>query len=399
MSSTKTTKVYGSRWQIEGDMLGVGGQGSVFKVLDRFVTDPLDARVEGIREELVKMQPGYLQQVANVAAAIGEAIRASRNYVPRFGALKVLHTADNAGDFAKALQRMEREIEVYETIEHPNLLKILDKNIGERWFVVDYQAGGTLEAHIERYKGDLLGSLRAIRPIVEVVSQLHRKGAVHRDIKPGNIFIGREGQLILGDAGLVFFVDDRTRITEKIESVGTHQYMPPWAEGCRVEDVKENFDVFSLGRVIWAMVSGKTKTSYYWDAHREHNEVEFMFRDDPTIRWARRIFDRSVVADESECWSLASDLLSQVDAVIRVIERGGQVLDKDLARNCTVCGIGQHNLFRGGTQEDASRFGLFPKDQTVHHIFSCDHCGHSEIFRWDNPTVVPEAWKKKPPKA
>lgn len=54
-----------------------------------------------------------------------------------------------------------------------------------------------------------------------------------------------------------------------------------------------------------------------------------------------------------------------------------------------------HYQFLGRDQASASRFGLKPIDQVVHYIFECDRCGHSEIYRWDNLTLMPLAWKEK----
>jgi len=64
---------------------------------------------------------------------------------------------------------------------------------------------------------------------------MHEAKLVHRDIKPGNIFIGKDGSFVLGDAGLVFFDDrDKSRLSGTFENVGTRDYMPGWAHSQRV---------------------------------------------------------------------------------------------------------------------------------------------------------------------
>ena len=86
---------------------------------------------------------------------------------------------------------------------------------------------------------------------------MHGKGLVHRDIKPENIFVDESEQLVLGDFGLVFFMDrDRTRLSDAYENVGSTDWMPGWATRMRIEEIKPSFDVFSLGKTIWSMVLG-----------------------------------------------------------------------------------------------------------------------------------------------
>jgi len=81
-----------------------------------------------------------------------------------------------------------------------------------------------------------------------------------------NIFIARDGRLVLGDFGIVFFEGNTDRITESLERVGTRDWMPPWAHtGLRIDDVKPTFDVSCLGRVLWAMLSGRDFLPFwYW---------------------------------------------------------------------------------------------------------------------------------------
>ncbi len=100
--------------------------------------------------------------------------------------------------------------------------------------------------------------MKAFRPLVEGVAKLHERGFVHRDIKPQNIFIDANGNLVLGDFGIVFFDDPaHTRLSATFENVGSRDWMPGWAYSVRIEAVKPAFDVFSLGKVLWAMISTK----------------------------------------------------------------------------------------------------------------------------------------------
>src|SRR5262249_15518751 len=150
---------------------------------------------------------------------------------------------------------------------------------------------------------------------------------------------------IVGDAGLVFFQQDRSgisRVTETFENVGTRDYMPAWAMSQRIDDVRPTFDVFSLAKLIWAMVAGRIACPL-WYIHRPDTDLETLFPDQPEMRWSRKILDNCVVEFEADCKAgTANDFLMMVDAFIKVLERGGQVLDKTGNRPCTVCGLGQY---------------------------------------------------------
>jgi serine/threonine protein kinase len=99
-------------------------------------------------------------------------------------------------------------------ILHPNLLKILDADPDAKWFVSQFHPNGTLVENQHQFVGNFSKALRAFRPLVEGVSELHKHGRVHRDIKPQNVFFDAADNLILGDFGLVFFTDaDHTRLS------------------------------------------------------------------------------------------------------------------------------------------------------------------------------------------
>ena len=144
------------------------------------------------------------------------------------GALKVLHQPEDARNAATAQERIQREIEAMATIVHPNLLTILEADPDAEWFVSQFHPHGTLAENQHRFAGKFVEALRAFRPLVEGVAELHKQGIVHRDIKPQNVFLDAAGRLILGDFGLVFFTDERhTRISGTIENVGSRDWMPP----------------------------------------------------------------------------------------------------------------------------------------------------------------------------
>ncbi len=186
------------------------------------------------------------------------------------GALKVLLPRDTDAEAQKAHDRWKRETEALRTIQHPNLIKLLDSNQnhnrdGKCWFVMEYHRNGSLDKHRGRFTGNVRATLEAILPLVDAVAKLHKGKYIHRDIKPQNIFVADDGQLVLGDFGLVYPVNsDSSRVTGTNESVGSGDWMPPWADRERWESPRPVFDVFTLAKVIWWMISGRRPFPHHY---------------------------------------------------------------------------------------------------------------------------------------
>jgi serine/threonine protein kinase len=223
----------------------------------------------------------------------------------------------------------------------------------------------TLSNDLGRTRGDLLASLLSIRPVVEAVALLHDSKLVHRDIKPDNVFVASDGRLVLGDFGLAIRMDDNPgRLTDTYENVGSRDWMPGWAMGMRIEDVKPTFDVFSLEKLLWAMISGKAKLRL-WYLHDHEFELEQMFPDDKSIRFARTILDKCIVEREKDCLKLAGELLSVIDVHISLLRQHGQT-PRNGPMQCRICAFGHYSV---GIREDTELRAL-----------ACDYCGNIQWF-------------------
>ncbi len=384
------------KWEVIRD-LGEGGQGRVFLVKDTSKTGETEQRLSKIRQSIFSMhsiQP--LEDAEKATVDLVEAIASSVNPPDHstLGALKILHKPKEQSGFEKALERMKQEVDALQTLNHPNALRILDHNIKERWFVGEYHPGGTLWDRQEMFRGDMLRALTAFRPLVEAVVELHKAGRVHRDIKPHNVFIAVDGRLVLGDFGIVFFDDPyRTRVTDTYENVGSRDWMPGWAVGMRIEDTTPAFDVFGRGKLLWAMLSGRSVLPL-WYLHKRAYELEEMFPKDDSIKWARPILDRCIVENEEQYLRSAADLLVEIDMVLPALDRHGQVVAEGVERRCNVCGLGRYASIANESITDIHNFGLNPSGNSSFKIFTCSNCGHVELFHIGNRNSKPFAWKK-----
>ncbi|MFH1109031.1 MAG: protein kinase [Planctomycetota bacterium] len=386
---------YENRWEIVKP-LGGGGQGQVSLVRDThlYTNVPFfESFLESLRElgAHAGRHEGRKQAFAKFREGILDMIRSESPL--HQGALKVLHKADDARDPERASERIGREIRAMSQAAHPNLLRILDSNAEEEWFVSEFHPNGILQNNLHRFKGNLPKALRAFRPLVAAVAELHAKGMVHRDIKPANVFLSSKDDLVLGDFGLVYFVDDaRSRLSGTFDNVGTRDWMPGWAMGQRIDDVLPSFDVFGLGKLLWAMVCGQPFLRL-WYFNREGFDVERLFPNSQYIGLANQLFRYCIVEDEGDCLPNAGELLGQIDRVLRIIELQGDAISDNADRPCRVCGIGSYQLVVNRNPTGMRNFGIHAVGTHSLKIFACSHCGHVQLFSFYDPDCPP-AWSK-----
>lgn len=164
-----------------------------------------------------------------------------------------------------ARRRFEREAHLASSLNHPNICTIHEiEEAGRQTFIVmELIEGGTLA---ERIRGRPLPLDEALSLAVEVCDALeaaHSKGIVHRDIKPGNIFVTAQGHAKVADFGLAKLAtspDDPTvsgdaPLTLAGAPVGTFAYMSP--EQARGEELDGRSDLFSFGAVLYEMLAGR----------------------------------------------------------------------------------------------------------------------------------------------
>lgn len=296
------------------------------------------------------------------------------------GALKILHDSKDARDPELDQKRIQNEIEAMNNVSHPNLIEILDYSLNSTWFVSKFYSNGTLTDRLYTYKGNLLRTLYSLRPLVEGVAEIHKERFVHRDIKPENIFIDKSGALILGDFGLVYFNDENfTRISKKYDNVGTTNWMPGWAMTWRIEEVKPTFDVYSLGKLIWVMVSGKPNLPlWYWK--KEENNLMNLFPDNNQMWLANRLLEISVVEDQENCLPDAKAFLKEIDKTIELLEYRVQDLGINNKRKCQICGIGSYVQEGKLTPALLQLMDLPSPNKSDTKLFVCSHCGYVQQF-------------------
>ncbi len=193
----------------------------------------------------------------------GEVYLARHRCAPQLSALKVLRCPDGPDDPA-ARRRFEREIELTSSLDHPNTIRVLEYGRADRrryYYAMEYLEGMNLQQLVDRFGP--LPSARCAHILAQVCGSLaeaHGKGIVHRDVKPGNIFL-TEGE---GTADFVKVLDfglgkrvgqPSAELTLPGVVFGTPLYMAPecvLGSGC----LDERADLYSLGGVAYFMLTG-----------------------------------------------------------------------------------------------------------------------------------------------
>jgi len=394
------------RWQ-KLEELGKGGQGVVYKARDSQKAPRDEELVEQAHKSLRVLASSVVNKRENQEAyrsfenLIDELIR--RDDATLYGALKILHKPEDARDPECAQERLAREIASMRAADHPHLLKILDASAGENqddeeWYVSEYYPRGSLHKTPNAFKGDAEGSLRAFRGLVEGVASLHNRQVVHRDIKPENIFFATDGRLVLGDFGLVFVQDEKlTRLSGSQDNVGSRDWMPAWEYAPGTDNITPAFDVFSLCKVLWAMIAGADRVMQLWYYDRPRFNLESLFSTNKHhMKVVNSLLAKCIVEREDECQLPdANALLLEVDLMLEIIELGGSLLGEDVPRPCRVCGRGEYILEAGPDSDRLDTFCLHKHTARSFRVFACNYCGHMEIFSvpgWPRKGDLP-AWK------
>jgi serine/threonine protein kinase len=330
-----------STWEkVSSDPLGSGGQSTVYLVRTPQRRDARD-KSHGILRELSAQS---LSETTGTADAFARAtLDIGRGDNPsELAALKMFRSRDDGFEAEQqALERMKSEIVVLAQ-NRPGLVRMLDHNESERWIVTEFYPEGTLDRHLSMYKGNVRLALAAFLSLVRTVADLHKDGIVHRDIKPQNIFMGHGGELLLGDFGIVFLPNQPERISVTGESVGPRDFMPPWVFlDEQPGNINPSFDVYTLGKVLWCMVSGRLKL-HREDFLEDRLNVVKLFPYDPNMHMVNSILEKCVVTRERDCLRTASDLALIVATYSWMLEHNGQLVRDDVPRICRVCGLGNY---------------------------------------------------------
>lgn len=203
---------------------------------------------------------------------MGEVWRAWDTDLERWVALKLLKAVDNP----EALERFRREARSAARLCHPHIVRVHESGVadGRPFIAMEYVDRRPTSARVLPVRE----ALRITLAVAEALAYAHENGVIHRDVKPGNIYVDGDGRVFLGDFGLARPVETSPALTATGLLLGTPSYMAPEQVRGRPRDVDARTDVYGLGAAMYEWLTGAAP----FGGSSGLDVVQSVLRDEPT---------------------------------------------------------------------------------------------------------------------
>ena len=263
------------------------------------------------------------------------------------------------------LPRFRNEIAALTKLQHRGILRIVETSdeLESPFFVAEYCDGSDLgKANLLTL--DLLTKLRMFRQVCDAVAAAHGAHILHRDLKPQNIFLRKDGSIVVGDFGLCIDLQDiKDRATQTLEAVGAERYIAPEVEKGRVSEPQPTSDLYSLGKVLYFILSGRTLIREEYGV----GEDDIRTRDaGPNMHFVYELFDKTITERPEDRYQSAADLLYALDTVIERVQLKAHILQPSVRQHCLFCVIGEYRRATGGSGYEM--------------MYVCSNCGNIQKF-------------------
>jgi len=266
------------------------------------------------------------------AGGMGEVYLARDTRLGRDVAIKVL-PALLAGDPARR-ERFEREARAVSALNHPHICTLHDigNQDGVDFLVLEHLEGETVAERLKRGPIPIEQVLRYAAQIADALDKAHRKGVIHRDLKPGNVMLTKTGAKLLdfglaklsaGAAsdpdGLSALPTEQRSLTAQGSLLGTFQYMAP--EQLEGKPVDVRTDLFAFGALIYEMASGRRA---FEGGSQASLIAAILEREPPPLSTLQplspvgldRLIRTCLAKDPDDRWQSAGDLRRQLEALV-----------------------------------------------------------------------------------
>ncbi|MHC5037711.1 MAG: protein kinase domain-containing protein [Planctomycetota bacterium] len=206
---------------------------------------------------------------------MGAVFEATRKGAKKRYALKILLPA--VAD-TEALERFKREVEAGKELDHPGIVKIheIGYEKGKYFFAMDFVDGKPLDKIIDGEGIAPEEGARIMRDAAEALAHAHAKGIIHRDIKPNNIILSKEGKVFITDFGIARQESSAT-LTADGQILGTPFYMSPEQATGRRKEITPGSDIYSLGITFYELLTRTTP----FRGEKVHEIIRKILTEDP----------------------------------------------------------------------------------------------------------------------
>ena len=253
------------------------------------IDNPVQPKPTYVEKEIITIKPSrpsFIRQDPLIGKSIGDSDRYTLQKLLGQGGMSKVYIASDkklnnkqvaikimtsffSGDNQYLIKRFEGEVQSLCNLNHPNIIQILDYGTtpaekpfsGYPFYVMEYFAGTTLQQVLDsQTKLSVDATLKIILKVCQGLKEAHQKGIIHRDLKPDNIFLISAGEVVkVIDFGIAKKIDEeskqQTQLTVEGTFLGTYRYASP--EQCRGADIDSRTDIYSLGVVLYEMLSGQ----------------------------------------------------------------------------------------------------------------------------------------------
>lgn len=188
---------------------------------------------------------------------MGIVYKAIHRDMNRTVALKVLRAGEMATD--EEVRRFRTEVLASTALSHPNIIPTFEAGQlhGLFFLTMAFIEGKDLQSQLKQLRSDPERTAKLILKITEAVGHAHQQNIIHRDIKPSNILIDSCGEPFLADFGLAHRMRENDGLTATGQILGTPAYMPPEQASGRAKKLTTSVDIYALGAVLYATVTGQ----------------------------------------------------------------------------------------------------------------------------------------------
>jgi serine/threonine protein kinase len=157
----------------------------------------------------------------------------------------------------RLIPRFQQEAKTAAKLDHPNIIPIyrVESEAGLNYFVMKYVSGSSLEQLLEQGPLPIETARRVLREAALALGHAHKRGIIHRDVKPANIMLEGDGRVVLTDFGISKALDSGSALTGTGNIIGTPHYMAP--EQAKGLEVDGRVDQYALAVVGYQILTGK----------------------------------------------------------------------------------------------------------------------------------------------
>lgn len=208
------------------------------------------AEPEGARGELLFGRYEVAEMVATTGTA--RVYKATDRLTQETVAVKLFSPSLTTGTGRDAFFRFEREVRILQELKHPFVVPLVAYQAEGPALILKWMCGGSLAQRLEaEVLSPELGAV-IVTKVLSALSDVHRRGILHRDIKPDNILFDEHGAPYLGDFGTAHVADHAQTVTQGV--LGTLAYMAPAQRQGRPATIQS--DLYAVGAVFWHVLTG-----------------------------------------------------------------------------------------------------------------------------------------------